>query len=160
MIILFFCFYVFNNALRIKNQISLNLKYAETPWYYISVLKLNEYFTDDKVIDGKKPVVISALPPFLVDFYSNGNYTLLPLSYEQEFRSAKEITWGPNDYTDLPKLYTKYIKEGYDVYVSRYGLGNEVYTNRDFEIIMKEFQLDLVWPGCYEQCNIYTVGLK
>ena len=160
MIILFFGFYVFNNALRIKNQISLNLKYAETPWYYISVLKLNEYFTDDKVIDGKKPVVISALPPFLVDFYSNGNYTLLPLSYEQELRSAKEITWGPNDYTDLPKLYTKYIKEGYDVYVSRYGLGNEVYTNRDFEIIMKEFQLDLVWPGCYEQCNIYTVGLK
>lgn len=152
--------YLTTSFTRIKSQISLNLKYSETPWYYISVLKLNEYFTNDKIIDGKKPLVISAVPPFLIDYYSNGNYTVLPLSYEQEFRSIKEIVWGPNDYSDLPRLYKKYLDDGYNVYVSRAGLGNESYTNRDFNIIITEFDTKLVLQGCYDQCNIYSVKLK
>lgn len=154
------CIYLISNFTRIKSQISLNLRYAETPWNYIAVLKMNEYFTSDKIIDGKKPVLISALPPFLIDYYTNGNYTLLPLSYEQEFRRLKEIVWGSNDYSNLPKLYTKYLEEGYDVYVSRAGLGNEGYTNRDFNTIVKEFDTKLVLFGCYDQCNIYSVRLK
>lgn len=159
---IFICFYLVSNFTRIKSQISLNLKYSETPWYYISVLKMNEFFTQDKIKNNKKPVLISALPPFLIDYYTNGNYTLLPLSYEQEFRGqeVREIVWGSNDYSDLPKLYTKYLNEGYDVYVSRAGLGNEGYTNRDFNTIVEEFETELVLPGCYDQCNIYIVKLQ
>lgn len=162
LIILFFSVYLAMNLIRIKSQISLNLRYAETPWNYIAVLKMNEYFTADKIINGKKPVLISALPPYLIDYYSNGNYTLLPLSYEQEFRGqeVREIVWGPNDYSDLPKLYKKYLNEGYDVYVSRSGLGNESYTNRDFDNIVKVFNIQLALPGCFDQCNIYKVELK
>lgn len=155
-----FMFFSVNNAVRLKKQIMLNIKYSETPWYYISVKNLNNYFTKDKIKDGKKPIVISAMPPYLIDFFSNGNYTLLPLSYEQEFRDEKEIVWGPNDYSDLPRLYTKYIKEGYNVYASRYGLGNESYTNRDFNIIQNKFNLSEVSKGCFEQCNIYSLGVK
>lgn len=153
-------FYLGTNFMRIKSQISLNLRYAETPWYYIAILKMNEYLTFDKIKGDKKPVLISALPPFLVDYYTNSNYTLLPLSYDQEFRSMKALVWGPNDYSDLPELYKKYLNEGYDVYVSRAGLGNEGYTNRDFNTIVKEFDTKLVQPGCYDQCNIYSVKLK
>jgi len=159
-VVIILIIYLATNFIRIKSQISLNLKYAETPWHYIAVLKMNEYFTNDKVVNGKKPILISAEPPFLIDYYSNGNYTLLPLSYEQEFRGIKEIVWGPNDYSDLPKLYTQYLKEGYNVYVSRSGLGNEGYTNRDFNIIINEFETKLVLSGCYDQCNIYSVRLK
>lgn len=160
LILAFICIYLMSNFIRIKSQISLNLRYAETPWNYIAVLKMNEYFTSEKTIDGKKPVLISALPPFLIDYYSNRNYTLLPLSYEQEFRGIKETVWGPNDYSDLPKLYEKYLVGGYDLYVSRAGLGNEGYTNRDFDTIIKEFDTELVISGCFDQCNIYSVKLK
>ncbi len=153
-------FYLGTNFMRIKSQISLNLRYAETPWYYVAVLKMNEYFTKDKIVDRKKPVLISALPPFLIDYYTNKNYSLLPLSYEQEFRSMKELVWGPNDYSNLPKLYAKYLNEGYDLYVSRSGLGNEGYTNRDFNAIVAEFDTNLVQFGCFDQCNIYSVKLK
>ncbi len=162
LILIFIFFYLTGSFTRIKSQMSLNLRYAETPWYYIAVLKMNEYFTPDKVVNGKKPVLISALPPFFVDYYSNGNYTLLPLSYDQEFRgqSTREIVWGPNDYSNLPKLYKKYLDEGYDVYVSRAGLGNEGYTNRDFNTIVDKFDTELVLSGCFDQCNIYSVRLK
>lgn len=160
LILIFICLYLISNFTRIKSQISLNLRYAETPWNYIAVLKMNEYFTKDKIIDSKKPVLISALPPFLIDYYSNGNYTLLPLSYEQEFRGIKELVWGPNDYSDLPKLYIKYLKEGFDVFVSRAGLGNEGYTNRDFNTIVSEFDTQLVLSGCYDQCSIYSIKIK
>lgn len=160
LIFVFICIYLISNFTRIKSQISLNLRYAETPWNYVAVLKMNEYFSADKIKSEKKPILISALPPFLIDYYSNGNYTLLPLSYEQEFRGIKETVWGPNDYSDLPKLYRKYLNEGYEVYVSRAGLGNESYTNRDFNTIIAEFDTKLVLRGCYDQCNIYSVKLK
>lgn len=152
--------YLALNGLKFKNQIMLNLKYAETPWYYVSVLEMNKYFGPEKKENGKKPVVISAVSPFLIDLFSNNNYSLLPLSYEQEFRTEKQIVWGPNDYSDLPKLYKKYIQQGYPVYVGRYGLGNETYTNRDFKIIESEFNLQKVADGCYEQCNIYRLNIK
>lgn len=162
LVIIFTSFYLTTNLTRIKSQISLNLRYAETPWNYIAVLKMNEYFTKDKIINEKKPILISALPPFLIDYYKNGNYTLLPLSYEQEFRGqeTRQIVWGPNDYSDLQKLYKQYLNEGYNVYVSRAGLGNEGYTNRDFNTIVEKFDTKLVLPGCYDQCNIYKVELK
>lgn len=154
--------YLVSSFTRIKSQIGLNLRHAETPWNYIAILKMNEYFTSDKVRNNPKPILISALPPFLIDYYSNGNYMLLPLSYEQEFRGqeVRQIIWGPNDYSDLPKLYKKYLVEGFDVYVSRAGLGNEGYTNRDFNIIVNEFDTNLVLSGCFDQCNIYRLALK
>jgi hypothetical protein len=152
--------YLITSFTRIKSQISINLRYAETPWNYIAILKTNEYFSQAKIINGKKPVLISALPPFLVDYFSNGNYTLLPLAYQQEFRSFKEEVWGPNDYSDFIKLYKKYLNDGFDVYVSRAGLGNEGYTNHDFDTIVAAFNTQIVFSGCYDQCNIYSVKLK
>lgn len=161
LVVTFITFYLFTNFIRIKSQISLNLRYAETPWNYLAILKMNEYFTSDKIKNNKSPVLISALNPYLIDYFSNGNFTLLPLSYDQDLRGTERIAaWGPNDYSDLPKLYKKYLNEGYNVYVSRAGLGNEGYTNRDFNTIVEKFNTKLVQPGCYDQCNIYSVKLK
>lgn len=153
-------FYLSTSALRIKNQIMLNLRYAETPWYYVSVLELNKYFTQAKIQNGKKPVVITPMIPYYIDFFSNGNYTLLPLSNDQEFRHFKEAAWGSNDYSDLIALYKKYLNDGYPVYVDRYGVGNEGYLNQAFKDVGDNFWLEKVASGCYEQCDIYELYPK
>lgn len=151
-------FYLYSNALRIKNQIVLNIKYAETPWYYISVLKLNNFF--NSVSSQPRPVVISPMPPFYIDFYSNKKYDLLPLSALQEFRNERQQIWGPNDYSDLLKLYTKYLDDGRRLYVSTYGLGNEDYLHQDFEKIQENFKLKLIYDECYSQCKLYSIHNK
>lgn len=153
-------YYLYKNAIRIKNQIVLNLKYAETPWYYNSVLELNKYFTEDKIVNGEKPIVISPMPPYYIDFFSNGNYRLLPLSKVQEFRLNKEEAWGPGDYSDLHALYKSYLDEGKVLYLSTYGLGVEEILHRDFNDIQDNFKLTLVWDSCYSQCKIYKVDEK
>jgi hypothetical protein len=160
MIISIFGFYLLKNAVRVKSQIVINIKYAETPWYYISVLRLNDFFTNDKIINNRKPVVISPMPPYYIDFYSNGNYELLPLDKNQEFRLSKEEAWGTNDYSDLQKLYKSYLSKSRDLYVSTYGLGNEAYLHLAFENLYKDFNLTEVYNGCYTQCNIYKLELK
>jgi hypothetical protein len=152
-----FLFYFATNALRLKNQVVLNLKYAETPWSYISVLKLNEFFSD-AVVGGERPIVISPLPPFYIDFFSNGNYDPLPLSSAQEFRSDRHLVWGPGDYSDLHELYKSYLREGRQVYVATYGLGIEGYLHAAFTDLNKDFKLTEVDNDCWEQCRIYRVG--
>lgn len=156
--ILIFCYYSFFNLIRIKNQIVLNLKYAEQPWYYLSVKNLNQYFT--KKDTKNLPIVISALPPYYIDFFSNGNYNLLPLSKVQEFRNVKEKAWGPNDYSDLINLYKSYLDKGYELYVSNHALGSAGYLLNDFEAIKKNFDLKEVASGCFNTCNIYKLNLK
>lgn len=157
LMVIFLIFYVSTSFLRIKNQIMLNLRHAETPWYYVSVLEMNRYFSGAKIKDGKKPILISAMPPYYIDFFSNGNYTLLPLSSEQEFRNRKEAAWGPNNYSDLTKLYVSYLKKGYSLYVDRYGIGNEGYLNESFNNLSKSFKVVLVQEACFNQCNIYKL---
>ncbi len=152
--------YISSNTIRIKNQIVLNLKYAETPWYFITVKNYNEYFDGSKISDSKKPILISALAPYYVDFFSNNNYRLLPLSRYQEFPSIREIVWGKNDYSDLIKLYQKYLDNHEQVYVSNYGLGNEQMLHDDFNKIEKNFKLTKVKTGCFEACNIYHLEKK
>lgn len=152
-----FVIYFGQNAIRLKSQIMINIKYAETPWYYIAAKETNIFF--DAIEPGsKKPVLISALPPYYLDFFSRGKYSLLPLSKDQEFRSFKEIAWGPNDYSDLIALYNKYLKSGYDMYVSNNGLGNEGYLHAGFDAINENFNLTKVKSACFDTCNIYKIS--
>lgn len=159
MLIILFLFYSATNAIRLKKQIMLNLKYAETPWYYLSVVKLNEYFiTLPK--KNHKPIVISSLIPYYIDFYSNNTYDLLPLSLEQEFRNNRKEAWGNNDYSNLLPLYKSYLNRGYDVYVHNYGLGNEKKLQNDHDAIHTYFKTSLVSTGCLGACNIWKVNLR
>lgn len=152
--------YAVKNVQRLRFQAVLNLKYAETPWYYISVLKLNDNFSNERVLGEKKPYVISPMPPYYIDFYANGNYRLLPLARDQEFRTSREATWGPNDYSNFHTIYKKYLSEGYELYVSTYGLGNEGYLHLAFDNLYKDFDLTEVQNECYTQCKIYKMKLK
>jgi hypothetical protein len=161
LIILILSFYCWENILRVKSQIVINLKYAEVPWSYVSVLKMNEYFQADKIVNGKKPFVISPMVPHYIDFYSNGNYNLLPLSDQQAFfkKEAKAV-WGDYDYANLLNLYEKLLKEGNNLYFARYGLGNENYLHAEWNKIANNFKIIKVFEGCYTQCDIFKIELK
>jgi len=157
LIIIFFGFYFITNSVRVKKQIVLNVKYSETPWYYISVMNVNNYFSDQNSDD--KPLLISPMPPYYFDYFSNNNYQILPLSKNQEFRDRREVIWGPGDYSDLILLYKDYLKKGRRLYVSTYGLGNEGYLHSSFDDLKKNFELKEVVNGCYNLCKIYQVRL-
>jgi hypothetical protein len=149
--------YSSTNALRLKNQIMLNLRHAEVPWYYKSVLVLNNYFGTDTTDHDMNPVVVSSVPPYLIDYYSNGNYDILPLSPSQEFRTERELVWGQGDYSNLHNLYKDYLAQGRALYLSTYGLGNDEGLHAAFKDIMTNFLLIEVYSGCYTQCKIYSL---
>jgi len=159
LLVAFICFYMATNLIRFKKQIMLNLKYAERPWYYLSVLKLNDYFKSYPK-DKPVPVVISSLIPYYVDFYSNGNYSLLPLSLHQEFRNNRVEAWGDFDYADLIKLYYKVLLSGHELYIHNYGLGNEKVLHDDFKKIQENFIMTKVSEGCYGACDIWKLKMK
>lgn len=146
------------SATRLKFDVMLNLKYAETPWWYLSVVHLNNYFSQPQT---DRPIMITAIPPYLVDFYSNGNYQLMPLSQDMDFRHMKKDLFGEYDFSDLPSLYQNLYQQGKALYVTPYGIGNVQQRNDDWAILQHTFELQPVAPGCYELCTIYEVtGIK
>lgn len=158
-LILLLVFYASANFYRLKYQAVLNLKYAETPWHYLSVKTFNEFFENHKN-DPVKPILITALNPYYIDFFSNQKYSLLPLSKEQEFFRRAESVWGQNDYSDLVGLYQKYLNEGKALYITNAALGNEGYLHNGFNLIKANFTVEEVNKGCHDTCNIYRVTLK
>lgn len=157
----FMCFVVIGavfflqNVMRLKKQVTLNLKYAEQPWWYISILESNKYFAG--ISPEKKPVLINLSIPYHIDFFSNHKYTLLPLSHHQDFRDSMKEVWGDQDYSDLHALYQKYLSEGYELYATNWGQGNEAPRQKDFQALQSNFKLELVHEGCLQACNIYRV---
>lgn len=151
-----FLIYSLQSAIRIKSQISLNLRYAENPWYYMGAKNFESFFST--LPKTEKPnVFITALPPYYIDFFLTSKPIILPLSYGQDFRDDKPKAWGIDQEVDLIELYKKYLNEGYNVYVSNSALGNESYTNIDFGKINSNFNLVKVKDGCFDTCNIYKV---
>lgn len=150
------------SAKRIKGQISLNLRHAETPWYSIAVRELNAAVDDVVGSDSfsQKPIVITALPPYFVDFYANGKYTLLPLHPQQEFRGSKERVYGSYDFSDMHALYKTQLSSGKTVLVEKYGLGNEAALQDAFADLSTDFDLRLVRTGCHDLCSVYQLTAK
>lgn len=154
---LLFLFYLYTSFSRIKYQIALNLRHAETPWYFVSVEVANSYFdTRPKKIPNNN-VLVSALPPYYVDYFSKNRYKLLPLSDAQEFYQDRNQVWGIDNDADLIELYSEYIDQGFEVYISNYGLGDEVNLRNDYDNIVRHFNLIKVYEGCFNACNIYRL---
>lgn len=149
--------YVVQNFANLKFQMALNLKYAETPWYYVSITELNSFLTSTPLSATSKPVIISALPPFLLDFYLKPDVTLLPLSNYQEFRTKPHEAWGDIDVNNLHQEYLKFLAAGHPIYFAEYGLGNESYLHQAANDLKKAFRVVEVKNGCHDLCKIYQV---
>lgn len=154
-----FIFYCFNNYARLKLQAVLNLKYAETPWYYLSAKSFSDYF-NSILKTNNPPILVTSLPPYYVDFYNKSNFKLLPLSKEQEFFQQPEFVWGNEDYANLERLYTRKLNEGQVLYVTNAGLGNEAHLHRAYDSIKQNFKLTEVQKNCHDTCNIYKLEIK
>lgn len=157
---LFFLLLAVQRGMPLKEQVSLNLKYAETPWWYLSIQELNSFIAEKHSDDQYTPYVITLVSPFMTDYFSENEYKTLPLDSQQDFRGHKKNVWGTeHDYNDLHQLYAKLSTES-PVYVARYGVEGSDRFRDSFAAIEKEFELTIVHEGCHSLCNIYSLSIK
>jgi len=141
----------------VKAQLGLNLKYAETPWWYLSVLEYNSFFSNKR---QEEPQLISLTSPFMIDYYSNNTYVVLPFDEQQDFANQRETVWGiPADQT-LVETYTQKLEAGENLYLATYGKEANDHLRSTFLMYQDTFELTLEQEGCYNLCNIYSVALK
>jgi hypothetical protein len=135
-----------------------NLLGRSVGWQYQAVQEFNRYFEAN---NERKPLLITALPPFLIGFYDNNGYRVLPLSAEQEFIKKGQYVWG--DLVQSPRLidtYQKLLASGTPLYISNAYITHQAQVISDFEQYKQVFKLELVQHGCDEACNIYRLQPK
>lgn len=139
-------------AKELKTKLAINFKYAETPWFYVATKHIEKSIEADK-----NTVLISAIPVYFFDFYSQSKYQILPIAQEQEPKT-KPLVYGPEyNYENLIVLYKKLVADGKSVYISNYGLGNQGYMHEAYDQIENSFELELVTEGCFQSCNVYKL---
>lgn len=157
------CYYLLAVFSPVKKELINNFIGSKTITAYNVVTTYNKFFAS--VNTKIKPVLITILSPFIVDFYSNNSYHVLPLTKYVAFASSeelREIVWGKDDYRDLISLYNNYLVQGYPVYVSNYLIDKNLscYINKCFQALTNTFILTEVLKGCDGQCNIYKISLR
>lgn len=144
----------------LRRQIMNNMRVDnEVPWNYGAVISFNQYF---KVKD-KDVYLATLLPAFYVNYFSNHNYALLPVSETQEFSGVGKglIEQYYQGDGSLIKLYERLIVEGKTVYISNYYLANHRSDwDADYATIEKHFALAQVADGCMGLCKIYRLEIK
>lgn len=148
--------YLFALTPVLRKQLAINLKYAETPWYYVATKHIDGVVSQSQT----DTVLAAAFPVYFFDFFAKGTYTVLPVSVEQE-RSEKPVVYGTQyTYDDLPALYEELLQQGKTVYLSNYGLGNQGYMHEAYAAITERMNADLISEGCHGACNVYKLRLK
>jgi len=141
----------------ISNQLKLNFYDGENSRSYQTVMFYNQTFRESK--PGKKPNIISTIPPLMVDFYSNKNYNLLPFSGYQHFMYKPEIWDIPNN-SNLFELYKQYLEDGREIYLSDHDANNPSFYSFAYLFYKENFELIPISTGCHNQCNIFKLELK
>jgi hypothetical protein len=140
----------------IKEIISNNLLHNSTAWQYEAIQHFNSYFSNKT----EKPILITALPPHLVDAYQTSRYTLLPLSKKQEFLQKGEWIWKQEFLTDnLAQRYSDLLMQGNAVYITNSYITHQQSVIADYETYKAIFKFVLVSEGCLSACNIYKISI-
>lgn len=150
--------YLITNAQKLKSQIMINLKYAETPWWYLSIKEANTYFEKNTHTE-KAPYLITLAAPYLHDFYPSASYKLLPLHPQQDFSNFKENVWGIEKSKTLIDLYREKIKD-HSLFVTTYGTSATPSFQAAFNEIKSAFDLEEVQNGCHTTCVLYKLHEK
>lgn len=143
----------------IKLQLALNLKYAETPWWYISVKHMNNYFIENPSygMNGQKPAIITLASPFLIDYYANSNFEVLPLDTDQDFRGNKMKVWGVDQDIPLIEQYKQRLASGQRIFINPYGVLATKGFQDTYSLYEKNFRLEERSVGCHNLCTIYEM---
>lgn len=153
------CVYLFSNAQRLKSQIMINLKYAETPWWQLSIVEANTYFEKIASTEKNKPYLITLAAPFLHDYYPSSSYKLLPMHPQQDFHNFREEVWGESKDLALLDLYAQKMRES-SVFITTYGTAATPSFKAVFDEIKQTFDLIEVQNGCHTTCVIYQLYEK
>jgi hypothetical protein len=138
----------------VKEVIASNLLGSSTAWQYEAVLHFNNHLEEEALI-------ITALPPFLVDVYQTTSYRVLPMSHDQEFLSKKQYVWGDDiNYADLRGTYREWLEEGRELYISNAYITHQQSVIEDYESYKESFEFEIMAEGCDQACNIYRLSLK
>ena len=154
------CLQIFTQAPLLKIILSQNILHHSTAWQYEAIQNYNKYFIEDN-----NAYLITALPPFFVDFYDNGNYRVLPLSNNQEFINKNQWVWGSDldlsadeaKNKNLYDLYNKLLAEEKQIYISNSYITHNHLVIEDYEKLKKNYNFELVQEGCNNACNIYEL---
>lgn len=141
----------------LKSQVAINLKYAETPWWYLSILEYNAFFANKR---EEQPQLISLTSPFMIDFFTNNTYVVLPYDEQQDFAAQRDTVWGIPDTESLIDIYTQKLQAGEKLYLANYGKEANDRFRSTFKMYEEAFEVKLEHEGCYNLCNIYSLSLK
>lgn len=149
-------FYLINNAQRLRLQLALNFKYAETPWWYLGTQKINHYFASNEF--KKTPYLITLTSPHYLSYFGNSQYKSLPLSEFQDFRKISNDIWGIEVDESLIEIYQNKLEAGWPVFITNYGTSATKTFENEFNHIKEKFELNQVSEGCHNQCNLYQLS--
>lgn len=141
---------------QVSNELKLIFLQPEKAKNYEAIEIMNQYANSYTL----KPVIISTLSPYMIDFYSNHKYKVLPLSFRQYFTGGVEQTWGISPQGSLIDLYKDYLRESKTVLVSVYQTEDKYWFSFDMQKIKEEFNLSLAKKGCNNKCSLYKLEIK
>ena len=139
-------------------QLKINFFRPDVAMNYEAIMTMNAY--TNKLTEVPKPVIISVLSPFMIDFYSNRKYEVLPLSRGQYFTDNLEKVWGINPKNSLNGIYGDYLADGRLVLISLYDTDDDIWVIFDMKKIKEKFNLLLAIQGCNDKCNLYKLEHK
>lgn len=146
--LLFFCLQQRQLA---KSLIAANWLGRSEAWQYQAVKAADQVIPNDSYL-------ITALPPFLFEIYSQHHYQTLPLSEAQEFLEKQQYVWpAVTDNQNLTTNYQTLLSAGKKIYVTKAYLTAETEFSEDFTTLQKNFNLKLIKEGCLQTCNIYQL---
>lgn len=154
-----------------REVLAANLLGKSTAWQHQAILHFDQSLpaaTDDAFI-------ITALPPFLVDSYTEGQYRVLPLSTHQEFVAKGEWVWGSDvdpraleltsstpqfEQDQLYQLADHLLSEGKTVYISNAYITHLHEVVSDYEAWLNQYSLEPISSGCDNACNLMKLTQK
>lgn len=135
-----------------KELLGSNWFHRSSAWQYEAILQIKKL---DLPTDS---YLITALPPYLFNFYYPQHPHLLPLSKSQEFMNENQRPWGTNlNYDNLAEQYQVLLTENKKLYISNSYITHLPSVITDFENYKQEFNLQLISEGCEQACNVYQL---
>jgi hypothetical protein len=184
-----------------KEVIASNLFGRSTAWQVEAIRQFDQVFEQEQLSDSrsnfaittstgatdrvgsniladKQIFLITALPPFLVDAYTTGDYQVLPLSVHQEFLAKGEWVWGsatdPERWLSSPPelrnphynteslylLFDNLLLENNTLYISNAYITHLRSVTADYQALNSRYSFEKISTGCQEACNLLQLTQK
>lgn len=142
----------------IRELVVSNFFGKSTAWQHQAIVNFDQFANES----SGEEIIITALPPFLIDAYQQEKYQVLPLSDQQEFIQKGTFVWG-SDFQPEENLmiyYQQQLDSGRNLFISNAYITHSQHVILDYQKYEEEFNLELIRSGCDNACNIYRLTTK